>query len=231
MSYLITANVFRFNAANDLLPYYKEYEVGVDASGGTLLDILNGIKKQDNSFTFSSNKFIGIRVNSLVTSISTNVKTIVKLLKTDKFTLEPLNEFYTVHDLDIDTRAFLKQLDYLKPFIENNDKEKYEELVSYYYTSPTIEFEREYFGDSFMLFALFLIEKYPHKRDEILRICADEKRGVWLHTSIKNAMILYSKAANIEESIAKLKMQILQYVPDANSTTKREAKYAKSLIF
>lgn len=226
MSYLITVNLFRFDAASDLLPYYKEYEINVDTDG-TLLDILNSIKKQDNSFNFSQNRFIGIRVNSFVASVNTSVKTIVKFLKTDNFTIEPLSEFYAVHDLDIDTSAFLKQLDYLKPFMQDDDKEYYEELISYYYASATIEFEREYFGDSFMLFALFLIEKYPHKRDEILRLCADEKRGVWLHTSVKNILILYSRAANIEENIAKLKIGILRYVPNTNSITKREAKCAK----
>lgn len=227
MSYLITANLFRFNAASDLLPYYKEYEVSVDTNG-TLLDILNGIKEQDNSFAFPSNRFTGIRVNSFVALVNMSVRTIVKFLKTDKFTLEPLSEFYAVHDLNIDTSPFLKQLDYLKPFMQEGDKERYEELVSYYYASSTIEFEREYFGDSFMLFALFLIEKYPHKRDEILRLCADEKYGVWLHTSVKNALILDPKAVNIEERIARLKADILQYVPDTNSITKREAKCAKT---
>ncbi|MDR1008539.1 MAG: DUF5644 domain-containing protein [Campylobacteraceae bacterium] len=230
MSCLITVNLFRFNVTNDLLPYYKKYEVSV-TENGTLLDILNSIKKQDNSFAFSSNRFMGIRVNSFVASLNTSVETIAKFLKTDSFTFEPLSEFYAMHDLIIDTSVFLQQLDYLKLFMEESDKERYEELVSYYYASPTIEFEREYFGDSFMIFALFLAEKYPQKRDEILRLCADEKHGVWLHTSVKNALILYSNATSIEDRIAKLKMDIVRYVPDTNSMTKREAKRAKSLIF
>ncbi|MDR1976826.1 MAG: DUF5644 domain-containing protein [Campylobacteraceae bacterium] len=230
MSCLVTVNVFRFNAKSDFLPYYKEYEIKV-GEDDTLLDVLNGIKEQDGGFSFSDNKFIGIRVNSFVVSVNLHIKTLIKFLKTDKLTLEPLSEFYAVRDLDIDTSSFLKQLDYLEEFMEEDDKEQYDELVSYYYTSSTIEFEREYFGDSFMLFAKFLIEKYPHKRDAILRLCADEKRGIWLHTSIKNALMLYSKAVSIEASITELKRDILRYVPDTNPTTKREAKRAQNLSF
>ncbi|MDR1614964.1 MAG: DUF5644 domain-containing protein [Campylobacteraceae bacterium] len=230
MPYLLTVNAFRFNAKNDFLPYYKKYEIATGEED-ILLDVLNGIKKYDKNFTFSTNQFIGIRVNSFVVSLNMRIKTLIKFLKTDTITIEPLSEFYALNDLDMDMSAFLKQLDYLEPFIENDDKEQYKEFVSYYFASPAIEFEREYFGDSFMLFAMFLIKKYPHKRYAILRIAADEKRGIWLHTSIKNTMLLYSKALDIENSIFELKRQILQYVPDTNAITKCEAKRAENLNF
>jgi hypothetical protein len=227
---LLTIKAFRFNAEIDFLPYYKKYEVFVNEEN-TLIDILNDIKRQDKGFVFSDNQFIGIRVNSFVVSLSIQVKTLVRFFKTDTITLEPLSEFYAINDLDMDTSAFLKQLNYLEMLIDDEDKEQYKKFISYYFTSPVLEFEREYFGDSFMLFAMFLIKKYPHKRDDILRIAADEKRGIWLHVPIKNTMFLYSKAIIIENNIFELKRQILQYVPNVNSIAKHEAKCAENLNF
>ncbi|MDR0666439.1 MAG: DUF5644 domain-containing protein [Campylobacteraceae bacterium] len=227
---LLTVKIFRFNAKSDFLPYYKNYEIFVDKDD-TLLDILIGVKKQDKEFVFPDNRFIGVRVNSFAASLNIQIKTLIKFLKTNILTIEPLSEFYAVNDLDMDTSVFLKQLTYFETFINEDDKEQYKELISYYFASPIIEFEREYFGDSFMLFAMFLIKKYPHKRDDILRIAADEKRGIWLHVSVKNTMLLYSKAVNIENNIAELKRQILRYVPDVNSIAKHEAKRAENLNF
>ncbi|MDR2080919.1 MAG: DUF5644 domain-containing protein [Campylobacteraceae bacterium] len=226
----LTVKAFRFDAKSDFLPYYKEYEISVKGED-MLIDILNGIKKQDREFNFSNNQFVGVRVNSFVAPLNVRVKTLMRFLKTDVIILEPLSEFYAINDLEMDTNAFLKQLDCFAAFIDDDDKEQYKEFVSYYFASPAIEFEREYFGDSFMLFAAFLIKKYPHKRDDILRLCADENHGIWLHVSVRNTMLLYSKAVNVEHSIFELKRQILQYVPNANSITKREAKCVENLSF
>jgi succinate dehydrogenase/fumarate reductase-like Fe-S protein len=226
----LTVKVFRFNAKSDFLPYYKKYEISVKEED-TLLDILNGIKKQDREFNFSNNQFVGIRVNSFAASLNVCIRTIIRFLKTDTIILEPLSEFYAVNDLEVDTNMFLKQLDRFGTFINDDDREQYKEFVSYYFTSPAIEFEREYFGDSFMLFAAFLIKKYPQKKEDILRLCADENYGIWLYVSVKNTILLYSKAVNIENSIFELKRQILQYVPDTNSITRREAKRIENLSF
>jgi succinate dehydrogenase/fumarate reductase-like Fe-S protein len=230
MPHLLTVNAFRFNAKSDFLPYYKKYEIDIGEED-ILLDVLNKIKQQDKNFTFSTNQFIGIKVNSFVVSLNMRLKILIKSLKTNEITVEPLSEFYALKDLEIDMSMFLKQLDYLEPFLENGDHEQYKELASYYFASPALEFEREYFGDSFMLFAMFLIKKYPHKKEAILRIAADEKRGIWLHASLKNTMFLYSKAIYAENIIFELKREILRYVPDTNSITKREAVHAENLSF
>ncbi|MDR3346670.1 MAG: DUF5644 domain-containing protein [Campylobacteraceae bacterium] len=228
MSYTLNISVFRFNAKSDFLPYYKQYKVTAEQDA-ELLDVLNLIKKQDKDFSFSKNKFLGVKVNSITTFTQTPISTIVKAFS-KSFTLEPISEFYAINDLDVDTSDFEKKLKPLKAFIEEGDEEYYRELISYYYSSPTLEFEREYFGDSLMLFAIFLIKKYPQKRDDVLRAIADERYGVWLHTSIKNSIFTHHNAVNIEKNIAELKREILQYIPSANSITKREAKRVKNLF-
>ncbi|MDR2790766.1 MAG: DUF5644 domain-containing protein [Campylobacteraceae bacterium] len=227
---LLAVKAFRFNAKSDFLPYYKNYEISLKEED-TLTDILNGIKKQDREFNFSNNQFIGVRVNSFVAPLNVHVRTLTRFLKTDTIVLEPLSEFYAMNDLEVDMGAFLKHLERFKTFIDDEDAKLYKEFVSYYFASGAIEFEREYFGDSFMLFAASLIKKYPQKRDDILRLCADEKCGIWLHVSVKNTMLLYLKAIDMENSISELKRQILQYVPDTNSITKREAKRINNLSF
>ncbi|MDR2099678.1 MAG: DUF5644 domain-containing protein [Campylobacteraceae bacterium] len=226
----LTIKAFRFDAKSDFLPYYKEYEILLKGDD-TLLDILEGIKKQDKEFNFSSNRFVGIRVNSFAVPLNVHVKTLIRFFKTYTLTFEPLSEFYAINDLEIDTSAFLKHLNRFEIFINDEDNEQYNELVSYYFASPALEFEREYFGDSFMLFAMFLIKKYPQKRDDILRLCADEKYGVWLHVCVKNTIFFYAKAVSIEKTIFELKRQILRHVPDTNSITRREAKRAQNLNF
>ncbi|MDR0407539.1 MAG: DUF5644 domain-containing protein [Campylobacteraceae bacterium] len=231
MSYLLNIDAFRFNIKTDFLPYYKKYEVEVNKNA-QLSDVLDLIKKQDKSFSFSNNIFLAIKVNRVTTYTHAPIKAIVEKLKTTDLKLEPLSEFRVVNDLDIDTSDFEKKMEPLKPFIkEKKDEECYRELISYYYTSPSLEFERGYFGDSFLLFALFLIKKYPEYRDEILKITADENYGIWLHIPYRNLIMIFQNAISIEENIAELKRNVLQYIPNANSITKREAKRIQNLNF
>ncbi|MDR3177877.1 MAG: DUF5644 domain-containing protein [Campylobacteraceae bacterium] len=231
MSYSLDINAFRFNAKTDFLPYYKKYKVEANENA-RLSDVLSLIKEQDKSFSFSNNEFLALKVNRIAIYTNTHLKTIINKLETTDLTIEPLSEFRAVNDLEIDTSDFDKKIEILRPFMkEKSDEERYRGLISYYYISPALEFERGYFGDSLLLFCAFLIAKYPENRDNILKIIADENYGIWLFTAYRNLMMTYQNDINIEENIAKLKRDILKYVPNANSTTKREAKRIKNLNF
>ncbi|MDR1460457.1 MAG: DUF5644 domain-containing protein [Campylobacteraceae bacterium] len=231
MSYSLDISAFRFNAKTDFLSYYKQYKIKIDKNA-QLLDVLNLIKKQDKNFSFSNNNFLAVKINHIGVYTHTTVKTIVEKLGTTDLKIEPLSEFRAVNDLDIDTSDFEKKIELLKPFTkEERDEECYRELVSYYYISPSLEFEREYFGDSFLLFAIFLIKKYPENRDKILKIIADEDCGIWLYVPYGNLIMTSQNAITVEENIAELKREILKYVPNTNSITKREVKRIQNLNF
>ncbi|MDR0580484.1 MAG: DUF5644 domain-containing protein [Campylobacteraceae bacterium] len=231
MSYTLNISAFRFNAKTDFLPYYKNYKIKIDKDA-KLSDVLNSIKDQDNSFSFSNNRFLAIKVNRIATYTRTPIKTIIDKFKTTDIKIEPISEFRAINDFEIDTADFDKKIEILRPFIkEKIDEECYHELISYYYISPSLEFEREYFGDSILLFAVYLIKKYPQNRDAILKIIADENYGIWLYTSYGNLIMTYQNAVNIEDNVAELKREILKYVPDTNNITKREAKRIKNLSF
>ncbi|MDR1285220.1 MAG: DUF5644 domain-containing protein [Campylobacteraceae bacterium] len=231
MSYSLNINAFRFNAQTDFLPYYKQYKIEADENA-QLLDVLNLIKKQDKSFSFSNNDFLAVRINRISVYIHTPIRIIIEKLGTTNLRFEPLSEFRAINDLDMDTSDFESKIEPLKPFIkEKMDEECYRELISYYYISPSLEFEREYFGDSFLLFAIFLIKKYPENKDEILKIIADEDYGIWLYVPYRNLIITSQNAITVEENIAELKREILRHVPNTNSVTKREAKRVQNLNF
>jgi hypothetical protein len=229
MSYSLNITAFRFDAKTDFLPYYKQYKVKVDKNA-QLLNVLNSIKEQDKSFSFSDNKFLAVKVNHIGSYTHTPVKVIIDKLGTTNLKLDPISEFRAVNDLDIDTSDFDKKIEILRPFIkEKKDEECYRELVSYYYISPSLEFEHGYFGDSLLLFAVFLIKKYPENRDEILKIIADENYGIWLYVSYRNLIITYQNAVTVEENITQLKREILKHIPSANSITKSESKRIRNL--
>ncbi|MDR1555117.1 MAG: DUF5644 domain-containing protein [Campylobacteraceae bacterium] len=231
MSYTLNISAFRFNAKTDFLPYYKKYKVEADENI-QLLDILNLIKQQDKNFSFSNNSFLAIKVNQIGVYTDTPIKTIIEKFGTLDLKLDPISEFRAIDDLDMDTSDFDKKIDILKPFVKEKDDEKYyHELISYYYISPALEFERGYFGDSLLLFAIFLIKKYPQNRDDILKIVSDEHYGIWLHVSYENLITDYQNTINIENNISELKREILKHVPNTNSTTKREAKRIRNLNF
>ncbi|MDR2342312.1 MAG: DUF5644 domain-containing protein [Campylobacteraceae bacterium] len=231
MSCTLNISAFRFNAKTDFLPYYKNYKIKTEENA-KLSDVLNLIKDQDSSFSFSNNRFLAIKVNRIAAYTHTSIKTIMDKLKTTDIKIEPINEFRAINDLEIDTSDFDKKIEILRPFIkEKIDEEYYRELISYYYISPSLEFEHEYFGDSILLFAVYLIKKYPQNRDEILKIIANENYGIWLYTSYGNLIMTHQNAVNIEDSATELKREILKYVPNTNNITKREAKRIKNLSF
>jgi hypothetical protein len=230
MAYSLNISAFRFDAKTDFLPYYKHYKIKVDKSA-QLLDVLNLIKKQDESFSFSNNNFLAVKVNRIASYTHAPVSVIMNKFETTDWKLEPICEFRAVKDLVIDTKDFEEKMEILRPFIrEKEDEECYRELISYYYISPALEFERGYFGDSLMLFAIFLIKKYHEYKDEILKIIANENYGIWLYIPYRSLIMTYQNAVNIEDNIAELKRAILKYVPDTNNITKREAKHAANLF-
>jgi succinate dehydrogenase/fumarate reductase-like Fe-S protein len=228
MSYTLDISAFRFDSKSDYLPYYKRHQIHAPKSA-TLLQLLGLIKDQDEGFGYSSEKYMGVRVNGLFMYTSTPLRVIVEKFGTTELVIDPLSEFYVLKDLIIDTTEFDDKLRFMQPYMEKGDEVYYREMVSYYYASPTLEFSREYFGDSLMMFAVFLIKKHPEYRDQILQICADEKRGVWLHSSIKNTIINLQNAINIEKNIAELKREIIARFPTINACAKRAAKKARSI--
>ncbi|MFV0482142.1 MAG: DUF5644 domain-containing protein [Campylobacteraceae bacterium] len=228
MRHSLVFNIFRFNAKTDFLPHYKKVELDLDENI-LLNDALDLIKEKEPNFSYPKNEFIGIRVNGVVTFLDVTMKEVIKKFKKDELTLEPISEFMAVNDLEIKTDDFKQKLAPLKPFTQKEDELVYDELVSYYYASPAYEFDRDIYGDSFFLFSIYLLKKYPEFKKDILKIVADKKHGIWLHVSLNNILFDNQSAKNIDENIAELKREILKIIPRENSTTKRESKRKNKL--
>jgi hypothetical protein len=223
MSYSLSINAFRFDSKTDFLPYYKQYDILVD-DDALIIDALKLIKNQDSGFEFPKNRFLGVKVNGIAALLSDKIDVVIKKFDTNVLTFEPLSQFNAIKDLEMDTSDFEQKIEPLLPFTQEEDKRYYQELITYYYASPVLEFERGYFGDSFMLFAVFLIDKYQDKAEDILKIAADERYGVWLHTPIKNLLLSRENATSIKKSVERLKIDILKRIPNVNDIAKQESK-------
>lgn len=229
MPYSLDLRVFRFNVQTDFLPYYTPISLKIDKSA-TLLDLLKSAKNKIKDLKFDSNVHLGVKVNSVITMLDTTIREIIEFFETNELIIEPIDEFRAIHDLIIDFSDFYEKMAILSPYFQEEDKKLYDELISCYYASPALQYERDYLGDSFFLFANTLTNKYPEHKEKILKIVANENYGIWLHTPLKN-LLLDSEIANfVEKNITQLKQDVLKLIPNFNRATKQELKRSKNFF-
>lgn len=219
MSYDLKIELFCFDAKTDFLPYYKTLKI-VISKDSTLLDLIKNLSSMHRGLLPPKNKYLAVRVNNVVTFLNTPIKNIVEKLETLSLTIEPISEYRVVKNLDINTDDFNKKIDYFNEFIDDNDKKEYQKLVSYYYASVVLEFEKYYVGDSLFIFADTLIKKYPEKKKKILEVIANEKFTIWLHVNLKNVLFDDEKADEIESIVNNIKAEILSSIPNISKSAK-----------
>jgi len=211
MSHKITTQnvnfkVFRFNADEDYLPYYENYEMEV-TSEEVVLDILNRIKwDHDGSFSYRRSCRHGIcgacaiKVNGKATLACKESMTEMIELFGNELTIEPQSIKRAVKDMIIDKGDFWEKHDAVQPYLVSDVDEnpELEHLIAPYdaekiddadlciqcgachYSCPVAEVNEDFFGPAAFV-AAYRFE--ADVRDEVgtsrLESIHQEKQGVW----------------------------------------------------
>lgn len=220
MEYKLTLSVFRFDAKTDYLPFYKKVVLSVDGDS-TVSDLLQTIKDDEKAFEYPKGRNAAIKINDLALFTKVKINEIVanfgKELK-----LEPLSFKRAIKDLTINSDDFTSRFDLLDAFVDSSDKKSYDKLIREFYASDILRYDETYIGDAILAFASDMIEKYPQRKEQILKAISDEDNGIWLHVDISNR--LYPHDTSLQEKVEQLKGEIIREVPFANPFVEKLSK-------
>ncbi len=202
----VNFKVFRFNADEDYLPYYENYDMDV-TSEEVVLDILNRIKwDHDGSFSYRRSCRHGIcgtcaiKVNGRSTlACKESMNDMIKMFGTDLI-IEPLSIKRAVKDMIVDKGDFWKKHDAVKPYLisEIEEHPEHEHLVTpaqaeeleesdlciqcgaCHYACPVVEINDDFFGPAAFAKAYrFEADIRDDAHTSRLKDLQEEKQGVW----------------------------------------------------
>lgn len=246
----VTFKVFRFNADEDYLPYYKEYNMEV-TSEEVVLDILNRIKwDHDGSFSYRRSCRHGIcgacaiKVNGRSTlACKESMNDMIELFG-NEIILEPLSIKRAVKDMIIDKADFWEKHAKVQPFLvsEIDENPETEHLVSpeevenlldsdlciqcgaCHYACPVVEINDDFMGPAAFA-AAYRFE--ADVRDEAgtsrLSEVNQEFQGVWDCVKCFECQEACPKDVNPIEKITKLHNMIFAKAVATNDVATRHA--------
>ncbi len=201
----VNFKVFRFNADEDYLPYYENYDMEV-TSEEVVLDILNRIKwDHDGSFSYRRSCRHGIcgacaiKVNGRSTlACKESMNDMIKLFG-NELTIEPLSKKRAIKDMIIDKADFWEKHDAVTPYLvadidenpesENlispEDAEKLDEADlciqcgACHYACPAVEINEDFFGPAAFAAAYRFSADVRDNAASRLVDVNEEKQGVW----------------------------------------------------
>lgn len=199
---MLEVKIFRFNAKNDVLRYYKPYFFE-NCDFVDLVGLLCEIKKSDPYFEYEGCEFV--KINGVVTSLKTRMDRLLACFGAN-FIIEPLSTRRAVKDLLINDGDFWAKFEPFSKFASKEDRAYYASLKPYFYAGFMSEFEPNFIGSSAIIFAKFLCKKYPDKKDEILTLVDSAKFGVWIACGLEN--FIFEAASEFNEALAYIKANI-----------------------
>ena len=201
----VNFKVFRFNADEDYLPYYENYDMEV-TSEEVVLDILNRIKwDHDGSFSYRRSCRHGIcgacaiKVNGRATlACKESMNDMVDLFG-NELVIEPLSIKRAVKDMVIDKADFWEKHAAVTPYLvaEIDENPTSENLVSpedadkldeadlciqcgaCHYACPAIEVNEDFFGPAAFAAAYRYSADVRDNSESRLADVNEEKQGVW----------------------------------------------------
>ncbi|MBD3824298.1 MAG: succinate dehydrogenase iron-sulfur subunit [Epsilonproteobacteria bacterium] len=249
--------VFRFNADQDYLPYYEDYEMEV-TSEEVVLDILNRIKwDHDGSFSYRRSCRHGIcgacaiKVNGRSTlACKERMNDMIELFG-NEISLEPLSKKRSVKDLIIDKADFWEKHDAIYPYLISDVDEhpEHEHIVTpeeaealleadiciqcgaCHYACPVVEINEDYFGPAAFAKA-YRFE--ADVRDDAHKERLDELntlgQGVWDCVKCYECQEACPKDVNPIEKITKLhQMLFTEGVAGSNVATRHAVGFKHSI--
>jgi len=210
MKQTITSELFFFNTKTDYLPYYKTYTFDIDEDK-SINDLLSLAKEKIGSYEYAKNNAV-IAINSCLVDTSLNIKELVSNFG-NEIKIEPLSTYRATHDLIVNDDDFYQKLKVLEEFCDESDKEYYNTLYRAYYSSSTLRFNDDYFGDSIFLLASRLINKNENNINAILEIIDDELNGISLYEFENNTY----PSIDVQSSVDELKKLLYKKTEEENS--------------
>ncbi|WP_297433092.1 succinate dehydrogenase/fumarate reductase iron-sulfur subunit [Sulfurimonas sp.] len=201
----VNFKVFRFNADEDYLPYYEDYNMEV-TSEEVVLDILNRIKwDHDGSFSYRRSCRHGIcgacaiKVNGRSTlACKESMNDMVDLFGSE-LVIEPLSKKRAIKDMIIDKADFWEKHAAVTPYLvaDIDENPESENLVSpedadkldeadlciqcgaCHYACPVVEINEDFFGPAAFAAAYRFGADVRDSADSRLADVNEEKQGVW----------------------------------------------------
>jgi succinate dehydrogenase / fumarate reductase iron-sulfur subunit len=249
--------VFRFNADEDYLPYYEDYNMEV-TSEEVVLDILNRIKwDHDGSFSYRRSCRHGIcgacaiKVNGRSTlACKESMNDMVELFG-NELTIEPLSIKRAVKDMIIDKGDFWEKHDAIHPYLISDVEEhpEHEHIVTpeeaetlndadlciqcgaCHYACPVVEINEDFFGPAAFAKA-YRFEADVRDQAHVSRLneLQAEKQGVWDCVKCFECAEVCPKDVNPIEKITKLHQMLFQEgVAKSNVATRHAVGFVHSI--
>ncbi|WP_457743806.1 succinate dehydrogenase/fumarate reductase iron-sulfur subunit [Sulfurimonas sp.] len=201
----VNFKVFRFNADEDYLPYYENYDMEV-TSEEVVLDILNRIKwDHDGSFSYRRSCRHGIcgacaiKVNGRSTLACKESMTTMLETFGNELVIEPLSKKRAIKDMIIDKGDFWEKHEAITPYLVSDIDEnpEMENLVSpesadaldeadlciqcgaCHYACPAVEINEDFFGPAAFAAAYRFSADVRDNSTSRLKDVNEEKQGVW----------------------------------------------------
>ncbi|QFR49220.1 hypothetical protein FJR48_05550 [Sulfurimonas lithotrophica] len=218
MNNKLNIEVYKFNHEQDYLPYYKYYSIDYSLND-TLDDILTNINSVEK---LSYEKGCNVVINNLFVNTSETIENIIK--KTgNNLTIEPISKYRCKNDLIINKDDYLNKLNRFNQFLNDEELNKYKKsLELMYYSSNTINYNRDYIGDHSLVIAYDIINTKPEFKESILNILSEANTGIYHYTSSKNRLFSYD--ANIEEKVEFLFELVTEYTKPSLTQNKYISK-------
>jgi succinate dehydrogenase / fumarate reductase iron-sulfur subunit len=252
----VNFKVFRFNADEDYLPYYENYDMEV-TSEEVVLDILNRIKwDHDGSFSYRRSCRHGIcgacaiKVNGRSTlACKESMNDMVDLFG-NELVIEPLSKKRAVKDMIIDKADFWEKHDAVTPYLvaDIDENPEVENLVSpedadkldeadlciqcgaCHYACPVVEVNDDFFGPAAFAAAYrFSADVRDNSESRILDV-NEEKQGVWDCVKCFECAEACPKEINPIGKITKLHQMLFQEgKAESNVATRHAVGFKKSI--
>lgn len=212
MEITLNLNIFRFNAKTDFLRYYKRYEVEYSRyKAQKVIDIFKEIRKEDEAFGFDKDKKSFVKINQKIVRVDTLISDVIKELGIS-LTIEPISERHSVRDFILNDAEFLQRLEVFEDFINFQDENRYKEYRHLFYSSNILSYNPDYIGDALIALSYNLIQKYPDREQDILKLLANESSGIWYYSSNLSRFLNEDYHFNLDEKVKELKRKILSNI-------------------
>ncbi|WP_297442604.1 succinate dehydrogenase iron-sulfur subunit [Sulfurimonas sp.] len=253
----VNFKVFRFNADEDYLPYYENYDMEV-TSEEVVLDILNRIKwDHDGSFSYRRScrhgicGACGIKVNGKPTLACKESMTNMIELFGNELVIEPQSKKRAVKDMIIDKGDFWEKHDAVKPYLisDIDENPENEHLVTpeeadrlddadlciqcgaCHYACPVVEVNEDFFGPAAFAKAYrFEIDVRDEAHDTRLQDLHAEKQGLWDCVKCFECAEACPKDVNPIDKITKLHQRLFtEGVATSNVATRHAVGFKHSI--
>jgi succinate dehydrogenase / fumarate reductase iron-sulfur subunit len=252
----VNFKVFRFNADEDYLPYYENYDMDV-TSEEVVLDILNRIKwDHDGSFSYRRSCRHGIcgacaiKVNGRSTlACKESMNDMVELFG-DELVIEPLSKKRAIKDMIIDKGDFWEKHEAATPYLvaDIDEEPEAENLVSpedaealdeadlciqcgaCHYACPVVEINEDFMGPAAFAAAYRFESDVRDSADSRLADVNAEKQGVWDCAKCFECAEVCPKDINPIAKITKLHQMAFQKGIAQNNVAVRHAVGFKKSI-